>query len=159
MAENKKNRVSIVDIDGTKYRFKFHAITGLEPVDLICEKHCPLDGICDKLRDPRNMSDEEGSFMDFCLAAGQKGKSDDEIMNDETITNLAPDMGDVIKWVEGVDSDIYQALIKDNPLVNLNQVIDNVCGPNGYACGFYNEEHSNCTSKNGLCILKSLFKA
>jgi hypothetical protein len=159
MAENKKSRTSIVDVDGVKYKFKFHAIAGLAPEDLLCEKFCPLNDICDKLKDPRNMGDDEASFMDFCLAAGQKDKTEEEIMNDESITNLIPDLEGVIKFADATNTDIYQELIKSHPLVDLNDVIDHVCSENGYNCPMYNKEHTGCTNKNGLCVLKSMFKA
>jgi len=153
-----KNKSVTVNVNGKNFRFGFQPVTGLKPDELVCDAICPLNNLCDKMRDPRDMNDNEASFNDFCLAAGDKDKSAEDILNDESIENLMPVMEDVAKFAEETDTDIYQDLIKANPLVKLGDVIDCMCGPDGYACSMYDPEHTNCTSKNGLCVLKSMFK-
>lgn len=153
-----KNKTVTIEVNGKSFKFSFKPATGMKPDELACDTVCPLNNICDKLRDPRNSEDNTYSFNDFCLAAGDTEKTPEEILNDSSIENLVPVIEDVAKYAEEVDMDIYQEIIKSDPLVKLSDVIDKMCGPDGYACSLYNEDHSNCTAKNGLCVLKSMFK-
>ena len=154
-----KNKSVTINVNEKIFKFGFRPITGLQPDELVCDKICPLNNICDKIEDPRNRGNAEFNFNDFCLAAGDSDRPAEDILNDETIENLMPVMEDVAKYLEENNQDLYQELIKDNPLVKLSDVIDCVCGPDGYSCSMYNQEHTNCTSKNGLCVLKSMFKS
>ena len=155
-----KNKTVNVTVNGKSFTFRFKPVSevNLKPEDLICEVACPLNSVCDKLKDPRDLNDETACFNDFCLAIGDPDKSAEEILNDESQENLMPDIEDVLKFAEETNHDIYQEIIDSDPYVKLADVIDCVCGEEGFDCSFYSKDHSNCTSKNGLCILKRFFK-
>lgn len=160
--KNKTVTVQVTKKDGTTkpYTFRFVPIACDEnkPEELICETACPLQDVCNRIKNPNEMEDDISCFNDFCLSVGDKDKSAEQTLNDPDHENLMPVVEDVLKFLEDFDMDIYQEIIKTNPYVKLADVIDAVCGQDGYACAMYNPEHSNCTRKNGLCILKTLFK-
>ncbi len=154
----KKIRTVEVPVNGKIFKFRFTPVgSDVNPEDLLCEK-CPLYDICDKVRDPRDLNNEDLNFNDFCLSGGKRDDTADDLLNDEYMGDFLPSIEDFLKYTEEVNKDVYKQLLETHPLVDLNKVIDCVCGPDGYACSFYNPEHSECTSKNGLCILKSLFR-
>lgn len=154
---NGKNKSFKITVDGKEYTFNFHK-TDVEAEELACETRCPLNGICDKLRDPRHPDDGEYSFNDFCLCTGDKGRDEADVINDDTLDGYMPVIEDVLKFAEGTNTEIYQEIIKANPYVKISDLIDNVCSEDGFGCTMYDKEHSRCTSKNGMCILKKLFK-
>ena len=157
-----KNKTVTVTFNGKNYTFRFKPMSesGMAPEDLLCEKVCPLNEVCNRLKDPRNLEDETATFNDFCLAVGgDPDKSAEEILNDESTENLMPVIEDVLNYLEDQDKDLYREIINANPYVRLSDVIDSVCGPDGYDCSMYNKDHSNCTRTNGLCILKRIFKS
>ena len=154
----KKIKTVNVLVNGKNFRFRFTPVgSDVNPEDILCE-HCPLMEVCNNFKDPRDLTDETSSFNDFCLSGGNTDKSAEDLLNDEYMGDLIPSMEDFIKYVEEINQDVYNQLLESHPMVDLGKVIDCVCGPDGYGCSFYNQDHSECTSKNGLCILKTLFK-
>lgn len=152
-----KNKVVCIAVNGVDYSFEFKKKV-TEKHEIICHS-CPLDGVCSKLKDPRNLNDTISTFADFCFSMGESvDKSVTEIVNDESLDGYIPVVEDVLKYMENINNDVFQEIIKKDPYIKVNELIDKVCGEGGFDCPYYNKDHSNCTAKNGMCILKNIFK-
>ena len=121
------------------------------PVELsgqktVCEQHCVYRDICDKLKDPRDPDNDKSNFMEFCNSIPLEEK------DGGIVCQYVPAPGS-IENIQGAE-DLFQQLIKANPIIKVNEFIDTVCPT---WCDSYNEFHSNCTSCNEMCILKNLF--
>lgn len=163
MPSNKKKIVK-VDVNGKTMEFGFHPVADdvNNPEELYCND-CPLNGFCELIPDPRPQkekgegeSDVVSSFMDFCSVTGDLEVQ--EMLDSDKYENLVPDVSDVIKYTQAIGSDLYQKILEKDPYVKLSEVIDCVCGENGYPCPMYNKDHTNCNVKNGVCVLNTLFK-
>lgn len=125
------------------------------PEVLVCEEYCPYSKICKILPDPRKPegSDigEDGydGFLNFC---GDLGTGDENF--DIAIANYVPAEGSLEQVFEDFP-DIFNLLIEKNPVVRVNDIIDNVC--KGGWCSDWTPDHCNCKSSNMSCILRSLF--
>lgn len=155
MPTNKVKSVK-VEVKEKNFTFRFHPVYDdvENPEQLFCES-CPLFSFCDLLSDPREPDNKETSFQDFCIATGDQALQ--EVLNDDKFENLLPEVSDVLVYTKHMDEDIYKKLIQKDPYVKVAEVIDCMCGPNGYTCPMYNPEHTNCSSTNGICILRKLF--
>lgn len=126
----------------------------LDDGEIYCDTVCPYGGeICTRLPDPRNPSNPEVRFTDFCNSLGdsdeEHGVEEDielkkTVPLDGEIERVFPDFPDIIKIVN-----------EENPLVRLGDVIDSVCEG---GCEYYCPDHSKCNSSNSLCVLKELLK-
>ena len=69
-----KSGVQTLEIFGKSFDFRFEYcnLNALKDDELVCEHHCPLSSVCDKIPDPRryinpNRFGGEHSFNDFCV--------------------------------------------------------------------------------------------
>jgi hypothetical protein len=104
-SEQKFGRIARVEVDGIEFEFKFTPYVG-DLSELLCES-CPMDGLCDRLKNPYDMKNDEETFRDFCCHGG-KNISDEEAYKDETIDGLAPDINDVLKFAKKTAPDVYK---------------------------------------------------
>lgn len=148
MSEQKK-KLKVIRVDGEngkKFQFQFRPLFGVADDELVCETRCPYCDICDKIRDPRALSDEDRCFEDFC---GELGETDDP----ENL-NMIPVSGSLEEGFKN-EKDIFTTLIEKNPTIRLNDLIEKICS-SGW-CEDYNKEHSNCVSSNKSCLMQDLF--
>ena len=122
-----------------------------EVSDVICTQCCPYGSVCSKLRHPEHLDNPNLTLNDWCV---DLSFSDDKQTELSDLGQYYPKAGE-IENLYPKENDFIQELIKTNSLVNINEFIDNVCS--GF-CDQYDSCHSNCSSKNQLCILKELFK-
>lgn len=146
MSELKKIKViKVYGENGQKFAFKFRPLYNVESDELVCETRCPYCSICDYIRDPRAISDPERTFSDFC---GELGET-----SDPEILNMIPVLGSLEEGFKD-QKDIFEQLVKENPTVRLNDIIEKVCS--GW-CEDYVETHDNCVSCNQSCLMRDLF--
>jgi hypothetical protein len=155
MPTNKVKTVE-VEVKGKKFTFRFYPVFDDidNPEQIFCTS-CPLYSFCDLIPYPCDVDNEEATFQDFCIQTGDKEYQ--EVLNEDKLENLVPDFSDALVFTKYVNSDIFQKIVEKDPYVRLSDVIDSVCGPEGYTCPSYNEQHTECTASNGLCILKRIF--
>ncbi|MBP3732376.1 MAG: hypothetical protein J6I84_03940 [Bacilli bacterium] len=147
MSEQKKiKRIKAEGENGKSFYFKFKPLFNVAQDELICETRCPYSQICDNIRDPRALSDPERAFSDFC---GELGETE----NPE-ILNMIPCDGSLEEGFKD-EKDIFEQLIKENPTIRLNDMIEKVCST-GW-CDDYSEDHVNCKACNQSCLMRDLF--
>jgi hypothetical protein len=147
MSDQKKfKRLEVVGDDGKKRFFKFQPmLKELSEDQLVCD-YCSYSEICDKIKNPRTLNDQDSTFEDFCSEIG-------ELENPENL-NLYPVPGSLEEGFKE-DFDIFQELIKKNPTVRVNDLVESVCS-SGW-CDDYSEDHCNCKASNKSCLLNDLF--
>ena len=147
----KSKRIKISTVNGPRY-LVFKPIH-LETEDEHACDHCSYFGKCDKFLNPETPDDKESSFMEFCSDLGIPSEEGEAV--DKEILSYIPQEGTLEENISDL-ADVYQALIKKKGYVSLGKVIDCICKD---TCPLYNEEHSNCSSKNSLCLLEDLIKS
>jgi hypothetical protein len=147
MSDQKKLRkLEVVGDDGKKRFFKFQPmLKELSEEQLVCD-YCSYSEICDKIKNPKALNDADSTFEDFCSELG-------ELENPENL-NLFPVQGSLEEGFKE-DFDIFQELIKYNPTIRVNDLIESVCAT-GW-CEDYSEDHCNCSANNKSCLLYDLF--
>ena len=121
----------------------------LEEGEVFCDSICPYgEKICSRLPDPEFPDKPTERFCDFCTRLG-------EIEGQEFCNNMVPVEGEIERVFPDFP-DIIKVLEEENPLVKISDVIDEVCKG---GCDMYSPDHSNCSSKNQLCILKGLLRS
>lgn len=117
--------------------------------EVICEDVCPYGNICDKIRDPRNPEDPNSSLLTLCCELGLSDGDDEKLQQffpaPRTIEENFYDF-----------PDIFQQLTEKNPMVQVKDIITNVCSK---ICDDFTPDCSKCNSKNLSCLLHDLFKA
>lgn len=116
---------------------------------IICDTVCPYGDLCSKIIDPRNPDNPKLKFTDFC---GDLGEDSENEEND--LTEYIPVEGTIEENLYDFP-DIFQTLIKNDPVVKVSDIIEKFCKD---WCDSYDEEHTGCVSKNKLCMLHNLFK-
>ena len=130
--DNKLVRIPVITPKG-EVKLTFERIDVSEAEGkIMCTSRCPYKDICDKIPDPREPENKELSFIDFC--AGLSDSDEDDYLN------CLPAKGTIEKELKDVLPDTYQAIIKSESLVPVNQVIDSICP--GW-CDLYKEDHSD----------------
>lgn len=152
---NKNKKVEVV-INEKTYSFKFLPVYDDKenPEQIFCTS-CPLCDFCDLISDPKNPDNKERSFQDFCIETGDQTPED--MFSEGKFENLVPEISDVLKFANDFNQNIYKQMLQKDRYVRLGDVIDSFCGPDGYTCPVYNKDHTNCSSENGLCVLRKLF--
>lgn len=146
MAKKKLKVVTVMTPKGERtleYRPVTKAIEGI-----ICDTECPYGKICGKIRDPRDPDNPKLRFTNFCGDLGEDAEDEENDMSE-----YVPVEGTIEKGLYDFP-DIFQTLIKDDPVVKISDIIEKFCKD---WCDSYNEEHTNCNSKNKLCMLHNLF--
>lgn len=150
---NKQKRVKIKTPNGDIYlTFKLHDDYNKDNgfISNVCLS-CRYHHICDKIEDPRYPNNPDFRFIDLCGDIGDIIKENNGEEDENGISNyLIPVEGTIENNIN-----LFQELIKENPLIKLSNIIDSIC-PNW--CSDYDPEHSKCNSKNNLCIMHDLFK-
>jgi len=147
MSDAKKIKKIKVEGENNKaYYFNFRPLFNVGEDELVCETRCSYCDICDKIRDPRAISDKDRCFEDFC---GDLGEVDDP----ENL-NMIPIPGAIEEGFKD-ELDIFQGLIKENPTIRVSDMIEKVCST-GW-CEDYDKDHSKCKSSNKSCLLHDLF--
>lgn len=144
----KNRRVTVTGKNGETYHFKFKPVVIKDSNEMVCENNCPYNNICDEIRDPRDIDNPDRCFSDFCA---ELGESDEE---EEDLLYMIPDSGSLEEGFKN-RKDIFQQIIKEDPVIRLKDLIDSVCA-DGW-CPEYLADHSNCNSCNLGCILHNLF--
>ena len=152
----KKNKKVEVVINGKTYSFKFYPVydNPENPEQIYCTS-CPLLNFCDLISYPNDPDDQQKTFQDFCIETGDQ--TPENIFNDGGFENLVPEISDVLRFANDFNQNIYKQILQKDKYVRLGDVIDSFCGPDGYTCPVYNKDHTNCSSENGLCVLRKLF--
>lgn len=122
----------------------------IELENTLCASCCPYVSVCEKLADPRDPSDKTKRLIDWC---NESSFTDSTMTVTNDIAMMHPMAGEIEKLYDP-GSEPFRQLTESNPLVPLNDFIDNVCP--GF-CSNYNKEHSNCNLENDFCICKDLF--
>lgn len=153
MDKKKFKRVKVNTPKGER-TLLFRPVNNLPPTeDVICESACPYGGVCDKLIDPRYPEDPNFKFTDFCgeleISADCSGGEDHNPFAD-----MVPVEGTIEKNLSDFP-DIFQTLIKEDPVVKVSEIIEKFCSN---WCDNYNKEHTNCKYENKLCMMHDLFK-
>jgi len=147
MSETKKHKnLKVEGENGEVFHFNFKPVFNVAEEECLCETRCAYGDICSKIRDPRAISDDQRSFEDYC---GELGEIDDP----ENL-NMIPVPGAIEEGFKNHE-DIFNTLIKENPTIRLNDLIEKVCST-GW-CSDYSEDHCNCVSSNKSCLLHDLF--
>lgn len=144
-------RVKIETKNGGTRFLTYKPVPVSEATTLICETDCPYKDVCDKIRDPRNPENEDLRFLDFCSDLGMT--EEDRAKGNTKGADYVPVEG-TIETELGDLQDIFQDIIKSDPVVKTSDVIDSICP--GW-CDDYCPDHKNCSAKNNTCILKNLF--
>lgn len=154
----KRNIIVKVQTPFGERHLTFHPVTIDREDENLCETKCPYggngSGLCDKMRDPRDPENPNSYFMVFCQEINVK--------SDLATPDKEIDMNSYVPAPMTVEEnlmdvcDINREIIKRNPYVKLDKVIDSVCS--GW-CADYCADHSKCTSKNLSCIIPNLLKA
>ena len=148
-SKNKDKYVEVQTEKGTR-KLRFAHVGDMKaPEENICNTKCPYRKICEEIPDPRCPQNKDKTFIDFC---GELGGGEND---DPELVNSVPVKGTLEKAFEH-DTDVFQALIKRDPMVHVKDVIESVC--QGW-CDNYNENYSNCNECNATCILNGLFLA
>ena len=142
--KNKFSKIKVETPKGVRY-ITYKPVPGVKADELVCETRCPYGKICDKLRDPRHPEDKNLCFMDFCGEFGSESP--------KGLSEMIPKEGSLEEVFSDFE-DIFQTLIKENPMVRLSDIIEKVCS--GW-CDDHNEEHTNCVASNKSCLLHDLF--
>lgn len=117
--------------------------------DLVCFTKCPYGRVCESLYDPRDPGNDGANFADFCSNLGKEGSE----CEDSEVEAMVPVEGTIEENLSDLD-DTFKQILKRNPMVRIDQVVNKVCSS---WCDSYTEDHQNCNSKNGMCIMKDLF--
>lgn len=151
----KLKRVKVMTQKGERV-LVFRPIKDIPTEQVICETECPYGKICDKIIDPRNPNNPDFKFTDFCGDLGEimEEESESEKSKNEDLTEYVPVEGTIEENLYDFP-DIFQTLIEKNPMVRISDVIDKCCSS---WCDSYTKDHSNCNTKNKLCIMHDLFK-
>lgn len=118
----------------------------------VCATDCTYYNLCRWLPDPEHQDDfENWRFCDFCTRKGDEAETEEE----REIRRMVPLPGELenVLGENGVPR-VLSVIAKKNPIVYLNDVIDNVCDK---ICDMYDPEHSSCGCNNPMCILQDLF--
>lgn len=151
----KQKRVKIETEDGTKY-ITYRPVESIPEKNTICNVYCRYSKICGRIPDPRNMDDEDSSYLEFCNSLGDNlGVEEDEKTNNkgtECLSAMIPIEGSLEELYKD-RKDILQIIIGKDPIYKLSDIIDNCCPG---ICEFYSADHSDCSIDNGMCILRGL---
>ena len=142
----KRKRLKVEGENGEIFYFNFKPLSNVGEDEVVCETRCSYGDICDKIRDPRALSDPESSFQDFCGELGELDNPED--------CNIIPVPGTLEEGFRE-HKDIFSTLVEKNPTIRINDVIESICST-GW-CGDYSEDHCNCLSSNKSCLLHDLF--
>lgn len=110
--------------------------------DDLCNKCCPYGSLNNNYPSPECPENKDVGLCDWCSSLPLR------------FAEYVPKEGE-IERILGDKFDLVKRTIDLNSVIRVSDFVDSVCV--GF-CDLYTKDHSNCSSKNNLCILKDLLR-
>lgn len=155
MDKTRIKRFKITLPDGEVRSLEFQPLVFEDTVEQkFCYLNCPYGiDVCNNLRDPRDPSNENRRFMDFCNSLGSEETNENHENREDF--NYCPCKGTIERNLGDVpELNIKETILKEDKMFRLSEVIDKCCQD----CPAYTPEHTNCSGDFAMCLLSDLIK-